>query len=230
LFKKAQTSAQAQTTKTDAKQLTTFTSTILKTCASSDPNMSHACYDREIPKLMDSPTNISMEDAFEVTKHIVEQDPTYAHCHVLGHKLSGKEMKKDPSKWKDVITRCPTEMCNNGCLHGSLMERFNTEYLSDAQIEQLKPDLEDVCEPRDSWHPREVERSMCYHALGHLNMYITRADINKSLELCKLIGTKPDGRNYVETCTHGVFMILYQPIEAEDIALVKGKNSNQRNA
>jgi hypothetical protein len=107
LFKKAQTSAQAQTTKTDAKQLTTFTSTILKTCASSDPNMSHACYDREIPKLMDSPTNISMEDAFEVTKHIVEQDPTYAHCHVLGHKLSGKEMKKRSVKMERCYYSLP---------------------------------------------------------------------------------------------------------------------------
>ena len=104
------------------------------------------------------------------------------------------------------------------------MERFKAninDYLTDEQIEQIKPDLKDVCEPRESWNPREVERSMCYHALGHLHMYITNGDLSRSSELCKDVGTKSDGRNYVQTCTEGVFMTIYQPLGPEDIALVK---------
>ena len=177
-----------------------------------------ACFDKEIPKLMDY---ISMQDAFGVAKIISAQDKEYTHCHVLGHYLSGRETKKDPSKWKDVVAQCPTTICNNGCLHGPLLSRFNNETLTDKQIEEIKPDLKDVCEPRGSWRPLPVEISMCYHGMGHLNMYITGADINKSIELCEYEGVKEDGKNHVQTCTQGVFMQIYQPLEPEDFALTE---------
>lgn len=179
------------------------------------------CYDEEIPKLMDAPYRITMEDAFAVTKLVQKEDPQYLYCHVLGHKLSYKETNKDVSKWKDVVARCPTTMCNNGCQHGAMMRRFNTEILTDAQINGIKPDLVDVCEPRGNWKPVEVERSMCYHALGHLAMFVTGANINKSIDLCQSVTHKPDGRSYEQTCTEGVLMTVYQPLEAEDRALVK---------
>jgi len=177
-----------------------------------------SCYDREIPKLMD---RISMEEAFEVTRLVQEKDKRYLYCHVLAHNVSLREAEKDLSNWKDVVARCPTTFCNNGCQHGALMRRFNAESLTNSQIAEVKPDLMDVCEPRGSWNPREIERSMCYHALGHLNMFITKADIPKSVELCNDIGIKPDGRNYTQTCTQGVLMSVYQPLEPEDFALVK---------
>lgn len=177
-----------------------------------------SCFDKEIPKLMDY---ISMRDAFGVAKIVSEQYKEYTHCHVLGHELSGIETKKDPSKWKDVITQCPAAVCNNGCLHGPLLTRFNKDVLTDEQIRKIKPDLFDVCDPRGTWHPLEVETSMCYHGMGHLNMYITGADVNKSVDLCKYEGTKPNGKNYVQTCIQGVFMEIYQSLEPEDIALVK---------
>ncbi len=180
-----------------------------------------SCYDEEIPRLMDEPTNLSMEDAFAVTRLIQQKDPKYAYCHVLGHKLSFKETSKDLSKWKDVVARCPTTMCNNGCQHGALTRRFNSEILTDALIKEIRPDLSDVCEPRGKWNPVEVEQSMCYHALGHLAMFVTNANITKSVDLCQTIGSKPDGRNYVQTCTEGTLMTVYQPLEAEDRALVK---------
>jgi hypothetical protein len=177
-----------------------------------------SCYDREIPKLMN---RLSMEEAFEVTRFLQEKDQRYLYCHVLAHNLSYKEADKDLSKWKDVVTRCPTTFCNNGCQHGAIMRRFNAEHLTDEQIQEVLPDLRDVCEPRGDWNPKEVERSMCYHALGHLHMFITKADIPKSVGLCATVGIKPDGRNYTQTCTQGVLMSVYQPLEPEDYALVK---------
>ncbi|MBI3335617.1 MAG: hypothetical protein HY001_03920 [Candidatus Portnoybacteria bacterium] len=192
---------------------------VIEKCASSTYHPS--CYDKEIPKLMDY---ISMEEAFKVTRIVQKSDPSYAYCHVLGHNISARETAKDPAKWKDVVARCPATMCNNGCLHGALMERFQnkSESLSNEEIEKIEPDLKDVCEPRGRWHPTEIERSMCYHGLGHLHIYITGADLNKSADLCGTIGVKDDGRNYVQTCTEGVFMQIYQPLEPEDFALVKG--------
>jgi hypothetical protein len=164
---------------------------------------------------------ISMENAFAVTKLVQQADPRYLYCHVLGHNLSYKEAEQHPDQWMDIITRCPTTMCNNGCLHGALMRRFNRESLTDKEILAIKPDLETVCEPRDNWKPVEVERSMCYHSLGHLAMYMTDGNISKSASLCEEIGHKSDGRNYTQTCSEGVLMTVFQPLEPEDFALVR---------
>lgn len=206
----------AATPRADAAKLQAYAEQVIAACASAP--FAPSCYDEEIPKLMDA---ISMEDAFEVTKLVQEHDPRYRYCHVLGHNLSYREAGKNLNAWKDVITRCPATFCNNGCLHGALMRRFNAETLTDAEVEALKPDIANVCEPRGKWNPTEVERSMCYHALGHLAMYMTGANMAKSSALCRTIGEKPDGRDYVQTCTEGVFMQIYQPLEPEDEALVK---------
>lgn len=178
------------------------------------------CYDREIPKLMDS---ISMEDAFKVTAIVQKEDKTYTYCHVLGHKLSAREIDKDPSKWKEVVTRCPSGICSNGCIHGGFQERFRSESFTDEQIVQLKPDLEDLCEKRVNWHPTGLEQASCYHALGHLTMYLTNADISKSTSMCEEVAIKKDGRDFSQLCFDGSFMQIYQPLEPDDFALIKGK-------
>src|SRR3989344_2627856 len=211
------TRSSSQPSQKQNKSLEKYATELIQLCASE--KYRPGCYDREIPKLMDV---ISMEDAFKVTKLIIDKDPSYFHCHVVGHKLAGREVKKNPAAWKDVIARCPANICNNGCLHGPFLERYNKEVLSPQEIEGLIGDLQNVCEPRGAWHPNEVERSMCYHALGHLHMYITGAEIDRALSLCQRVGVKSDGRNYVQTCTEGVFMQIYQPLEPEDFALVKG--------
>ena len=200
-------------------ELGKYAEKILNECSNHDYRPS--CYDREIPKLLDR--GVSMEEAFQVTRLIQEQDLTYFYCHVLAHNIAENETAKDPSQWKEVMAKCPVTMCNNGCPHGALMERFrnDVDYLTDEQIESIKLDLADVCEPRNDWNPREVERSMCYHALGHTAMYITNADLRKSVQLCREISTKADGRVYYQTCIEGVFMSVYQPLEPEDLALVK---------
>lgn len=201
------------------KKVETFsqlTSEVLSKCRTS--SYTPSCYDKEIPKLLD---RISMEEAFKITKKIQSIDSKYFYCHVLAHNIAAAETRKNPSDWKNIIARCPANMCNYGCSHGVLMEKFKRESLSDDQIEKILPDLKDVCEPRNNWRPSEDERSICYHGIGHLNMYITNGDILKSLDLCKIIATKGDKRNYTQTCTEAVFMEIYQPLEPEDIKLVK---------
>lgn len=178
------------------------------------------CYDEQIPKLMD---NISMEDAFKVTSIVQSQDTAYTYCHVLGHKLSAREIDKDPSKWKEVVTRCPSGACSNGCIHGGFQERFRSENFTDEQIQKLKPDLTDLCEKRANWNPTGLEQASCYHALGHLTMYLTSADINYATTLCEEIGLKKDGRDFSQLCFDGAFMQIYQPLEPEDFSLIYGK-------
>ena len=178
------------------------------------------CYDKEIPKLMDS---ISMEEAFKVTSLVQAQDRSYTYCHVLGHKLSAREIDKDPSKWKEVVTRCPSGVCSNGCIHGGFQERFRSETFTDEQINEVKVDLVDLCEKRGTWRPTGLEQASCYHALGHLTMYLTSADISRATNLCEEVGIKKDGRDFSQLCFDGSFMQLHQPLEPDDFALIKGK-------
>ncbi len=195
-----------------------FSKKILKIC--SDDEYKRGCYDREIPKLLRK-GYMTMEQAFLVTNKIQGVDRSYLYCHVLGHDLADIETRRDTSKWLDVISRCPPVNCNNGCAHGAVMRRFKgSDVLSETQLKAILPDLKIACEPRDNWKPSELEISMCYHSMGHLAMYITDADVDRSLSICSDIGVKPDGRNYYQTCVQGVFMIIFQFLDDEDIALV----------
>lgn len=183
-----------------------------------------SCYDREIPKLTEK---ISMEQAFQVTSLVQEQDRSYTYCHVLGHDLSAIEVQKDPDNWKDVVSRCPSGMCSNGCIHGGFQEKFRAETFTDQQISEVLPDLKIICEERDSWKPTGLEQGSCYHALGHLTMYLTAADIGKSIGLCDQIAKKSDQRDLTPVCYDGVFMQIFQPLEPEDEALIKGKEQTK---
>lgn len=193
--------------------------TIIQTC--SDAPYKPTCYEKEVPVLMDE--GMSMTDAFNIIQILQKKDTTYGYCHVLGHKISEKEVVKDPQNWIDTIPRCPSNgMCSNGCLHGAMQGRFKSEHLNDSQIEKVVPELKIACEKRKNWNPTGLDEGICYHGLGHLTMYITKADINKSLAICDKIGIKPDGSDIRNVCYEGIFMQLFQPLETEDFDLVKG--------
>jgi hypothetical protein len=199
--------------KNQIKSLEFYERGILRKCQGKGP----VCYDEELPKLM---SKLSMEDTFKITSGIQQKDPSYAYCHVLGHKLSSAETKKDPSKWKDVIARCPSGTCSNGCVHGAFQERFRTESFSDSQLAEAEKELKGICEPREGFNPTDLEKGSCYHALGHLYMYITGGDINKAIGLCD---KDKYTRDFQSVCYDGAFMQIYQPLEAEDYALIKGR-------
>lgn len=202
----------------DQQTLQKYATEVLEKCKRSSHHQS--CYDIEIPKLMDY---ISMEDAFAITQRVQEIDPSYAFCHVLGHNLSAREVAKDPSKWKEVVTRCPSGVCSNGCIHGGFQERFRSESLTVQQLKDVKGDLLDLCIPRGKWQPTGLEQGSCYHAVGHLLMYMTDANLVKSTSLCEEIAQKSKGGDYSQVCFDGTFMQIFQPLEPEDFALVKGK-------
>lgn len=213
--------ARRSTASLDAQEMVRMAQNIVSHCTNESYRPS--CYDREIPKLMDA---ISMEDAFGVTKIVQNTDRAYNFCHVLGHELSAREVKKNPNEWKTVLVRCPSGVCSNGCVHGGLQERFRAESLTDAQIRQIMPDLQTLCEPKPNWNPTGLERGTCYHALGHLAMYMTGGDIGTSAKLCGSMTTGP-GRDFHHVCLDGTFMQIFQPLEPEDFALVKGKQPSQ---
>jgi hypothetical protein len=192
---------------------------IVKNCK--DVKYRPTCYEKQIPLLMDPPQSLSMQEAFEVTDLIQKKDTAYAYCHVTGHLLSEKEVKKSPEDWKRVITKCPVAGCANGCIHGVFMEKFNAEQLTDDQIQQLIPELSTVCEKNEFWQPTASETYGCYHALGHAIMYLTNADVKKSIDFCYKVGKKDSNFTSYFNCYQGLFMQIFQPLENEDKLLVK---------
>jgi hypothetical protein len=176
------------------------------------------CYQKNVPTLMDK--GLSMERAFEVVQLIQSMDTGYQSCHVLAHLLASKEVAKDPSKWKDVVVRSPMSICGSGAVHGAFQERFRIESAADLPIAQIKDMLLGVCDPRGSWNPTFLDRSSCMHGMGHLFLYVTNADVPKSVALCKVVARLEDF-DFRQTCYEGVFMQLYQPIEPEDELLIR---------
>ncbi len=176
-----------------------------------------SCYDQEIPKLMDK---ISMSEAFRVGSILSETDKNYTHCHSLGHAISEKAVDKDPSKWKDVLRACPP-VCNGGCLHGAIVTKFKSVRLTDKEVEKFKPELKTICVPDNVWNPSPNEIGLCNHGLGHLHMYITNGDVQKSLALCLYEANNKSESSEYWSCSAGTFMQIYQAIEHEDIDLVE---------
>jgi hypothetical protein len=200
------------------KSLEAYADGVMDICK--DKNYKPSCYDEEIPKLMDT---ISFEEAFEVTRIVQSLDDSYWYCHVLGHNLSARETSKDLSKWTEVIARTPSGVCSNGAIHGAFQERFrDAEELSDEEVIEILPELRTICEDSDAKVFTGLERASCYHAMGHLIMYITAADTVRAANICDDV-TANGREDHHDVCYDGVYMQIFQPLEPEDFALIEGK-------
>jgi len=178
-----------------------------------------SCYDKEIPKVMDR--GLSFEESYKVTAIVQAQDDSYWYCHVLGHNLSAKETAKDVSKWTEVVARAPSGMCSNGSLHGAFQERFRGEFVSDDELEELIPEIKSICRKEEGNRDfTGLEQASCYHALGHLTMYITNANVEQSVQLCDRVSIEGE-QDFSNLCYDGAYMQIFQPLEPEDIALVQ---------
>ncbi|MDO8408295.1 MAG: hypothetical protein Q7S95_03630 [bacterium] len=193
--------------------LQSYANQVRKDC--SEVRYRPACYEKEIPALTDL---LSMQQVFDVVRLVQQSDPTLLHCHTLGHDIADNEVKKNPGSWKDVIANCPDRVCNEGCMHGALMAHYGVESFDENRIAQVKQELTGVC----SNAATDAGRAICNHGLGHLFMYITSADIPRSLELCDFIAhDNTANSHYVPSCIQGVFMTIYQPLGVEAEELVK---------
>lgn len=198
---------------------------VIRKCRTSD--FRNLCYEAEIPKLMKF---LSMEDTFSVTQVVQGKDSDFPYCHVLGHKLASIETKKDPDKWREVIARCPSGLCSNGCVHGAFQEKYKDDVLTGQLFNDAKKEFENLCEESQSFKITGLTQGSCYHALGHLLMYVTNADIEKSTDTCDEIAKKKDGRDFTGLCYDGAFMQIFQPLDTDDKSLVKNIAPTAENA
>lgn len=196
--------------------LSSIANKVIKKCSLAE--IKNVCYETEIPKLMKF---ISMEDAFSVTQIVQDQDSSFPYCHVLGHKLASIETAKNPENWKSVVARCPYGTCSNGCVHGAFQEKYRGDVLTGQTFNEAKKEFENICESSPTYNLTGLAQGSCYHALGHLLMYITGANINKSVATCDELGKKKDGRDFSGLCYDGAFMQIFQPLDTDDKSLIK---------
>ena len=186
---------------------------IVATC--DDSTDRPACYEAQVPTLYPQK---SVSEVFDVIRSIRREDRSYQFCHVLAHKIGERVVAEDPSKWIEAISLNPVDgLCSNGFVHGVTGERFRSEVLSPETIESTIADFTRACAPRPNWTPSDLDRSICYHGMGHLYDFITNADIPEALKLCSRTTPPSDER----TCIEGVFMQIYQPLEPDDFELIK---------
>jgi hypothetical protein len=175
------------------------------------------CYEKEIPALFPA---FPLADVFEVIRAVRRLDSSYQFCHVVAHKVGELAVAQDPMKWLDLIPLNPSDgLCSNGFIHGLIVGRFRSDSLDAEKLEKTIPDFARACEPRHDWSPSGLDQAICYHGMGHLFMFITQADMRKSLEVCARVSDSPTG-NFMRVCREGVFMQIYQPLEPDDFALI----------
>lgn len=175
------------------------------------------CYERDIPKLTNT---LSMQEAFEVVSGIYEMDPSYKYCHTLGHALASREVQKDPSKWKEVISACPVGVCSRSCTHGVIDEIWRSndlwKDLDESQQKDLKVILKDACSNLFN-SSNAVPAQNCISNIGHISFFLTQ-DPNESFELCEEIYN--GSSEQVEYCYSGIFRLLMDPQEEDEKVMV----------
>ncbi|MFZ2886839.1 MAG: hypothetical protein WA021_03400 [Minisyncoccia bacterium] len=189
---------------------------IVEVCAEEESRST--CYEKKVPELF---PKLPLSEVFGVIRDIRALDQSYQFCHVVAHKLGESAVAQDPSKWIDLIPLNPPDgLCSNGFIHGIIVGRFRNDVLDDATLTAAIPDFARACERRADWRPSGLDQAICYHGMGHLFMFITNANIKKSLETCAhTTGNSEDG--FMRVCREGVFMQIYQPLEPDDFALIE---------
>ena len=187
--------------------------TIVETCTQEE--VSSECYEREIPKLY---PQLSVDKVFDVVRYIRRNDMSYQFCHVAAHFVGERVVADDPNSWTSSMRLNPSDgLCSNGFIHGVIGGRFRADVLTDETLEHHIQDFSRACAASDGWNPSELDQAICHHGMGHLYMFITDADVEKSLSLCE----RTTDEQYQRVCIEGVFMQIYQPLEPDDYVLIE---------
>jgi len=120
-------------------------------------------------------------------------DPNLRHCHVISHEIAEAAVRKDPSKWRELMDQVDVDTCGAGFLHGIL-----TGHVGDDP--NFKIDAAFINETCYGGKLNFKERT-CAHILGHLIILDTEGNIDPGLEICEK--THP---NFSMDCYNGIFM------------------------
>ena len=137
---------------------------------------------------------------FTVIDAIERNNALSRDCHDIAHDLghrayelfgfSGAMTFSDPNRKAHASV---DDICAGGYMHGILEEAF-------LHQPSLKEHPGSLCASIP-----EVNRSSCFHGVGHGLMFVNQRDVAKSLETCRAIGEESE----VPRCFEGVWMELF---------------------
>jgi hypothetical protein len=141
-------------------------------------------------------------DSYEIPEVVATLDTLslnerHQWCHEVMHYIGWRAYATQ----KDIASSFmeSAELCDSGMYHGVMEEYLRQEGLQ-GNMEDL---IKNTCVASLQGNPELSEGtiSLCYHGLGHGLMYITTADLKKSLDYCDLL----EGQD-AYACYGGAFM------------------------
>lgn len=146
-------------------------------------------------------TAYPLHEILDTFKREEGKEEVFSRCHEVTHFLGRLEYEKT-NDTKKALSTC-TGVCHGGCYHG-VMEGYLKDKLSDVSLptdEQLGREVAGMCGDASDYDSTRLYGE-CLHGVGHALMFVTEADLPRSLRLCDGLtpGTAP------EVCYGGVFM------------------------
>lgn len=173
-----------------------FVQAQMKTCFSSGGK--NQCYRKAAEAFL---KKLDIEQILEIFRTTEKIQEIFARCHEVTHYLGRAAYDRKGSV--PAAYAVGSDVCHGGFYHGVLEAHFKKKdfaYL-DASNEELAREIVGICGRVEDY---EVPRthSECIHGIGHAMMFITEADLPRSLGLCDPL----TGVSLQEVCYSGVFM------------------------
>jgi len=123
----------------------------------------------------------------------------FSRCHAAAHYL-GRQAYKEIQQVAETYEQC-TSACWGGCYHGVIEQYIAENNLFPGDLDALTAEILTVCGTEDDYDKPRVFGE-CLHGIGHAMMFITNADLPRSLEFCDVLPSVQQR----EVCYGGIFM------------------------
>ena len=135
--------------------------------------------------------------SMSVFNEIQMADPKARDCHIMAHYLMLSEVKKNPSRWADLMKKIDPNACTYGFIHGVIEGR--ERYLGGNELDPQS--VNRICELIFKKNSGYGVDQACAHIVGHIILAEQRGDIDKSVSICNGVDNK-----LRDPCYSGIFM------------------------
>ncbi len=176
---------------------------IIATCSS---KQKFTCFVKELSSLAkQKKLSYVQETVSEMQK--IDKDAT--DCHLIAHYVSSIGLKKDPSRWKEIMLNQDPDICLGGYFHGILEEYFRQNGAQNID----KKFIQNMC-----LLFKEDGRKVngCVHIMGHIILVQEKGDVDKAINICDQLPIDL----YPFRCYNGVFMEYTTKVMLRDHGIV----------
>ncbi len=158
-------------------------------------NGSNGCYEKAASKFL---AKTSYEEIIKIFREIEREPEIFTHCHELMHFLGREEYYKVNDIHQVLAKSDPA--CFSGSYHG-VVEGYLISKNLPADDATYRKEIANLCGEKISYEVAEIY-NQCVHGIGHALMFLTEAEVPRSLKICDALVSQKDK----EYCYSGVFM------------------------